>query len=68
MDITIEKNEDGFLARCKDVQGGFAEGDTEFEAFYNLMDVLRMIADYRAIKFQRRGTSKNNFRVPFSVA
>lgn len=44
--IKIEKNDNGFLAKCPLIEGAFAEGDTEFEAFYNLMDVVRMINEY----------------------
>jgi predicted RNase H-like HicB family nuclease len=48
MHITIEKMDgDYFHARCQELQGAFAEGDTELEAFYNLMDVLEMIFEYR---------------------
>jgi len=47
MKIIIRKNDDGFLATCPDIKGAFAEGETKFEAFYNLVDVIKMISEYR---------------------
>jgi len=47
MDIQIRKNDDGFLATCPKVGGAFAEGSTEPEALYNLLDVMEMIVDYK---------------------
>jgi hypothetical protein len=54
MNIQIITNEDGFLAKCKGVQGGFAEGNTPYQALYNLWDVLGMISDYRGENFDRQ--------------
>ncbi len=48
MNIKVTRNDDGFLAQCKDVQGGFAEGDTPYEALYNLFDILNLISEYRS--------------------
>jgi predicted RNase H-like HicB family nuclease len=45
--LTIERNSDGFLARCPLIQGAFAEGDTIAEAIFNCLDVIAMIAAYR---------------------
>jgi len=45
--MVIEANDDGYLARCPGIQGGFAEGDTIEEAIFNCVDVVKMIAAYR---------------------
>lgn len=66
MNITIIQNNDGYLAQCSGVQGAFAEGDTEFEAFYNLVDVLHMIAEYKNIHFSKSPVQE--FQVPFTFA
>lgn len=66
MNISIVKNEDGYLARSTDIQGAFAEGETEFEAFYNLVDVLHMIAEYKHIQFMK--SNSQEFKVPFTFA
>ncbi len=44
--VTIELNEDGFLASCPLIQGAFAEGDTIEEALFNCLDVVKMILAY----------------------
>lgn len=65
MNIEIIENDDGFLAKCPDIQGAFAEGDTPYEALYNLWDVLNMISDYRKKKFDRQKFKKGvSFSVP----
>jgi predicted RNase H-like HicB family nuclease len=46
--LLIEPNDDGFLARCPNIAGAFAEGDTIEEAIFNCADVIKMIAAYRA--------------------
>jgi predicted RNase H-like HicB family nuclease len=46
--MIIESNDDGYLARCPGIQGAFAEGDTIEEAMFNCVDVVKMIAAYRA--------------------
>ena len=53
MNIQIVVNGDGFLAKCVGVQGAFAEGDTPYQALYNLWDVMSMIAEYRQESFDR---------------
>jgi len=47
--MVIEANDDGYLARCPGIQGGFAEGDTIEEAIFNCVDVVKMIAAYRGV-------------------
>jgi hypothetical protein len=39
--LTIERNGDGFLARCPLIQGAFAEGDTVAEAIFNCIFAYR---------------------------
>ena len=46
--IVVTVNGDGYLAQCSDIQGAFAEGDTVEEAIFNCVDVVKMIAAYRA--------------------
>ncbi len=46
--LVVEAEDDGFLARCPDIQGAFAEGETIEEAIFNCVDVIKMIANYRA--------------------
>lgn len=47
MKITITKNDDGFLAACPSTEGAFAEGSTQSESIYNLLDVISMIEEYK---------------------
>jgi predicted RNase H-like HicB family nuclease len=51
--LVVEKNDDGFLARVPGIQGAFAEGDTIEEAIFNCVDVIKMIAAYRAERGER---------------
>jgi predicted RNase H-like HicB family nuclease len=51
--LTVERNGDGFLARCPVVQGAFAEGDTVAEAIFNCVDVVGMIGAYRKERGER---------------
>jgi len=48
LSIVIEPNNGGYLARCPEIQGAFAEGDTVEEAIFNCIDVVKMIVAYRA--------------------
>lgn len=48
LSLIVEVNDDGFLASCPSIQGAFAEGDTIEEAIFNCLDVIKMIASYRA--------------------
>jgi len=66
LNIHIEKNEDGFLATCPSIEGAFAEGETQFEAVFNLFDVIRMIQDYKKAKPKLNHTSID-FSIPISV-
>lgn len=48
LSLIVEANDDGYLARCPAIQGAFAEGDTIEEAIFNCIDVIKLIAAYRA--------------------
>lgn len=48
LSIVIEMNDDGYLASVPGLQGAFAEGDSIEEAVFNCVDVVKMIAAYRA--------------------
>ena len=69
--IELEKNDDGYLARIPGVQGAFAEGDTIEEAVFNLIDVAKMIFDYRRERNETTGFNefvfKKNSRLTFSL-
>lgn len=72
MQFTIEGNDDGFLATCPQIEGAFAEGDTQFDALYNLLDVIKMIQDYQhetaKKKSKKRILSRSlRFRIPITV-
>ena len=47
LSIIVEPNDDGYLARCPNIQGAFAEGDTIEESIFNCVDVVKMIFQYR---------------------
>lgn len=55
LSVVVEANDDGYLARCPDVQGAFAEGETIEEAIFNCVDVLKMIAAYRSERGESLG-------------
>ncbi len=48
LSIVVEQNDDGYLARCPGIAGAFAEGDTIDAAIFNCVDVIKLIAAYRA--------------------
>jgi hypothetical protein len=48
LSIKLEKNGDGYLASVPGLHGGFAEGDTVEQAIFNCVDVVKMIAEYKA--------------------
>ncbi len=48
LSLIVAENDGGYLARCQDIQGAFVEGDTIEEAIFNCVDVVKMIAQYRA--------------------
>jgi len=46
--ITVRENEGGgYLARCDEIQGAFAEGDTPEDAIANCIGVIDMIISYK---------------------
>lgn len=55
LSLVIEPNDDGYLAQCPGIQGSFAEGDTIEEAIFNCVDVIKMIAAYRAERGESLG-------------
>ncbi|HHE73158.1 MAG TPA: hypothetical protein ENL34_12850 [Chloroflexi bacterium] len=56
--MVVESNDDGYLARCPGIQGAFAEGDTIEEAIFNCVDVVKMIATYRAERGETLGVNE----------
>jgi predicted RNase H-like HicB family nuclease len=48
LSLVIEPNDGGYLAQCPGMQGAFAEGESIEEAIFNCVDVIKMIAAYRA--------------------
>ena len=48
LSLVLQVNDDGYLASVPDLQGAFAEGDTVEEAIFNCIDVVKLIAAYRA--------------------
>ncbi len=56
--MVVESNDDGYLARCPGIQGAFAEGDTIEEAIFNCVDVVKMIAAYRAERGETLGVNE----------
>ena len=48
LSLILEANDDGYLASAPGIQGAFAEGDTIEEAIFNCVDVVKLIAAYRA--------------------
>jgi len=55
LSIVVEAVEDCYLAECPGIQGAFAEGDTIEEAIFNCVDVIKMIASYRAERGEKLG-------------
>ena len=55
LSLVVEAEDEGFLAHCPGVQGAFAEGDTIEEALFNCVDVIKMIAAYRAERGESMG-------------
>ena len=55
LSLVVETNDDGYLARCPGIQGAFADGDTIEEAIFNCVDVIKMIAAYRAERGESLG-------------
>ncbi|HED03219.1 MAG TPA: hypothetical protein ENI60_00375 [Candidatus Fraserbacteria bacterium] len=70
--VTIERNDNGFLASCPLIQGAFAEGDTIEKALFNCLDVVKMILAYRDERGETilRGSSeelKGKEKVTFTI-
>ncbi|MFH1635669.1 MAG: type II toxin-antitoxin system HicB family antitoxin [Chloroflexota bacterium] len=59
--IITELNDDGYLARCLDIQGAFAEGDTIEEAIFNCVDVIKLIIAYRVERGEPSGVSSMEY-------
>ena len=55
LSLVVEANDGGYLASVPGVQGAFAEGDTVEEAIFNCVDVVKMIAAYRAERGESLG-------------
>lgn len=55
LSLVLEANNGGYLATVPGVQGGFAEGDTVEEAIFNCVDVVKLIAAYRAERGESLG-------------
>ena len=61
LSLVLETNDDGYLASVPGLQGAFAEGDTFEEAIFNCIDVVKMIAAYRAERNEALGFSEIEF-------
>jgi len=55
LSLVVEANDDGYLAECPGIQGAFAEGDSIEEAIFNCVDVIKIIAAYRAERGEKLG-------------
>jgi len=55
LSLVVGANDSGYLAHCPGIQGAFAEGDTIEEAIFNCVDVIKMIAAYRAERGESLG-------------
>ena len=55
LSVLVEVNGDGYLASVPGIQGAVAEGDTMEEAIFNCVDVVKMIAAYRADRGESPG-------------
>jgi len=53
--VVVDVNDDGYLASVPELQGAFAEGDTVEEAIFNCVDVVKLIAAYRAERGESLG-------------
>jgi len=45
--IVVSFEEDTYIANCPIIQGAFAQGDTPEEAVKELIDVVKMIKEYK---------------------
>jgi predicted RNase H-like HicB family nuclease len=55
LSLVLEANDDGYLAFVPGIQGAFAEGATIEEVIFNCVDVVKMIAAYRAERGESLG-------------
>lgn len=55
LSLILEANDDGYLASAPGIQGAFGEGDTIEEAIFNCVDVVKLIAAYRAERGEALG-------------
>lgn len=55
LSLVLEASDGGYLASVPGLQGAFAEGDTVEEAVFNCVDVVKMIAAYRAERGESLG-------------
>ncbi|NPU95715.1 MAG: hypothetical protein HPY51_00675 [Candidatus Omnitrophica bacterium] len=55
-------NDDGYLASVPGLQDAFAEGDSIEEAVFNCVDVVKMIAAYRAERGESLGFEIVDFK------
>ncbi len=63
LSMVLELNDDGYMASVPGIQGAFAEGDTIEEAIFNCVDVVKMIAAYRAERGESLGFNEEaNYR------
>ena len=60
LSLVIEPNDDGYLAQCPGIQGALAEGDSIEEAIFNCIDVIKMIAAFRAERGESLGFNEIN--------
>ncbi len=71
LSMVIETNDDGYLASVPGIQGAFAEGDTVEEAIFNCVDVVKLIATYRAERGEPLGFNEfeltSNTRVTLAI-
>lgn len=56
--LVVEPNGDGYLATVPGLQGAVAEGDTVEEAVFNCVDVVKLIAAYRAERGEPLGVNE----------
>lgn len=52
LSIVVERDEDGYVARCVDLQGCYAQGDTYEEAIENVEDAIRLHLEERIARGQ----------------
>jgi predicted RNase H-like HicB family nuclease len=68
LSLVLEANDDGYLATAPGIQGAFAEGDTIEEAIFNCVDVVKLIAAYRAERGEALGFNAVEFALGTQLA